>query len=120
MRPREWRREMKLNDMRRIGRIGRIGRIAGISSMAGPGFAADTHPPHASALSDVAGLAKAVTYTETKIPLGELIGKVAVETGVQLVAARAVVDEPVAVVVQEVPARELLERLAGLLDYQWS
>src|SRR5437667_10659776 len=102
---------MKLNTVTLIGRIGwigRIGLICGISSLAGPGFAADTHPPRPSALSGVAGLAKPVTYTETKIPLGELIGKVAAETGVPLAAARGVADEPVAVVVQEVPARELL------------
>src|SRR5689334_15227410 len=104
------RRDTKLNAMTRIGRIGRIGLICGISVVACPGFAADARQPHASALSGVAGLARPVTYTETKIPLGELVEKVAAETGVKLSAARGVADEPVAVVVKEMPARELLER----------
>jgi hypothetical protein len=72
-----------------------------------------------SVLEGVAALDKRVTYTETKIPLGELVQKVAAETGVPLVAARDVADEPVAVVVKEFPARELLQQLANLLDYQW-
>jgi hypothetical protein len=71
-------------------------------------------------LTNVPGLEKRVTYTETKIPLGELVAKVAADTGVPLTAARDVADEPVAVVVKEFPARELLEQLADLLDYRWS
>jgi hypothetical protein len=35
-------------------------------------------------------------------------------------AAQEVADEPVAVVVKEFPARELLEQLADLLEYRWS
>jgi hypothetical protein len=73
-----------------------------------------------SALADVAALDKPITYTETRIPLGELVQKVAVDTGVPLTADRDVADEPVAVVVKEMPARELLEQLADLLDYRWS
>src|SRR6266542_884343 len=72
-----------------------------------------------SPLEGIAALEKPVTYSETKIPLGELVQLVAAETHVRLTAARAVSDEPVAVVVKEYPARQLLEQLAGLLDYQW-
>jgi beta-lactamase regulating signal transducer with metallopeptidase domain len=73
-----------------------------------------------SALEGVAGLEKSVTYTETKIPLGELIRKVAKDTGTPLVAAKEVADEPVAVIVKDFSARTLLEQLAALLDYRWS
>jgi hypothetical protein len=71
-------------------------------------------------LRDVHELDKRVTYTETKIPLGELVQKVAADTGAHLVAVPEVADEPVAVVVRDLPARELLEQLADLLDYMWS
>src|SRR5215208_4075745 len=73
-----------------------------------------------SALTGVAALDKTVTYTELKIPLGELVEKIAADTGAPLTAARDVADEPVAVVVKELPARELLEQLGELLDYRWS
>ncbi len=77
--------------------------------------------PHArpSALEGVIALDKPVTYSETKIPLSELLQKIADDTGVPLTAAHDVSDEPVAVVVKEMPARRLLEQLAELLDYQW-
>jgi hypothetical protein len=71
-------------------------------------------------LEAVPDLEKPVTYRETKIPLGELLRKVAADTGVSLAAAKEVADEPVAVVVSEMPARKLLKELAELLDYQWS
>jgi beta-lactamase regulating signal transducer with metallopeptidase domain len=71
-------------------------------------------------LEKVSELDKPVTYTETKIPLGELVQKVAADTGAPLAAAPDVADEPVAVVVKDLPARELLEQLAALLDYQWA
>src|SRR5207245_1898889 len=51
---------------------------------------------------------------------GELVRKVSVDTGVTLTAAPGVADEPVAVVVKPMPARELLEQLADLLDYRWA
>jgi hypothetical protein len=85
-----------------------------------PSFAAAPTPRHRSALEDVKGLEKPVTYTETKIPLGELVQKIAADTGAPLTAAPEVADEPVAVVVKDLPARELLEQLADLLDYQWA
>jgi hypothetical protein len=72
-----------------------------------------------SPLAGVAALDKPVTYTETKIPLGELVQKVAADTGVKLTATPEVADEPVSVVVKELPARQLLEEVADLLDYQW-
>src|SRR5690348_1966801 len=72
-----------------------------------------------SALEDVAGLETPVTIAEAKIPLGELVARIAAETGVSLRAAREVADEPVALVVREMPARELLEEFAHLLDYRW-
>ena len=53
------------------------------------------------------------------MPLGELVPKVSADTGVRLTSAPSVADEPVAVVVKELPARELLEQLADLLDYRW-
>jgi hypothetical protein len=73
-----------------------------------------------SVLANAPELEKRVTYSETKISLGELVAKVSSDTGVPLTAARDVADEPVAVVVTDFPARELLEQLADLLDYRWS
>jgi hypothetical protein len=70
-----------------------------------------------SILAKVAALEKPVTYSETKIPLSELVQKVAADTGVPLTAARQVADEPVAVVVNSLSARRLLEQIADLLDY---
>ena len=55
-----------------------------------------------------------------KIPLGELVAHVAGETHVALSASAEVADEPVALAVGNVPARELLDRLAVLLGYQWT
>jgi beta-lactamase regulating signal transducer with metallopeptidase domain len=72
-----------------------------------------------SALGAVKELDRRVTYTEVKIPLGELMQKVADDTDVSLTAAKEVADEPVAIVVKEMPARQLLEELAELLDYRW-
>src|SRR5439155_587089 len=80
--------------------------------------AAPERSPHA-VLAEAKQLEKPVTYTETKVPLGELVQKVAADTGAKLTAAPDVADEPVAVVVKDLPARELLEQLADLLDYQW-
>jgi hypothetical protein len=94
--------------------------VVGIGALGLPGLAAATDPRPRSPLTSVAALDKPVTYTETKIPLGELIQKVAVETGVRLTATADVADEPVAVVVNELPARELLEQLAEHFDYLWS
>jgi hypothetical protein len=71
------------------------------------------------AIDGIAGLQKPVTFTETKIALGELVERVATDTGVALGAATDVADEPVTVVVNEMPARQLLEELASLLDYRW-
>jgi hypothetical protein len=48
------------------------------------------------------------------------VQKVAADTGAPLTAAREVADEPVALVVKEMPARELLVQLADLLDYRWA
>jgi hypothetical protein len=87
----------------------------GAGSAAGEPAAAARRSP----LADVPALAKPVTYTETRIPLGELVARVAADTGVTLTASAEVADEPVAVVVQDLPARELLEQVADLLDYQW-
>jgi hypothetical protein len=84
-----------------------------------PGYAAEIVPRHPSPLEGVKALDKPVTCTETKIPLGELVQKVAADTGAPLTAAPGVADEPVAVVVKDLPARELLEQLADLLDYRW-
>ena len=88
--------------------------------LAGPAFAAEPAAAHRSPLEAVKALEKPVTYTQTKIPLGELVQKVAADTGVKLVASADVADEPIAVVVREMPAQELLEQLADLLDYQWT
>ena len=84
-----------------------------------PGSVVQAEEPPRSALEGVPGLEKRITYTETKIPLGELVAKVAADTGVPLRAAPDVADEPVAVAVTALPARELLEQIADLLDYQW-
>src|SRR5436309_293467 len=85
-----------------------------------PGSAGGATPkPARSVLDGLPGLEKAVSYTETKIPLAELIQKVAADTGVALSASREVADEPVAVVVKDMPAHDLLLELADLLDYQW-
>jgi hypothetical protein len=82
-----------------------------------PAHGADA--PKRSALAGVAALEKPITLSETKIPLGELVQKVAAETGVTLTATPAVADEPVALAVKELPARRLLEEVAALLDYLW-
>src|SRR5262245_15058485 len=94
--------------------------ICGTLSLTLPGLAADAPKRPRSVLEDVAALDKAVTYTETKMPLGELIAKVAEDTGVPLTAAKDVADEPVAIIVKDLPARTLLIELADLLDYRWS
>jgi hypothetical protein len=73
-----------------------------------------------SVLEGEKALDQPVTETETKIPLGELVQKVGADTGAPLTAAPEVADEPVAVVVKALPARELLEQLAELLDYRWA
>jgi hypothetical protein len=85
-----------------------------------PGLAARDGKRPRSVLDDVAALDRHVTYTETKMPLGELVQKVAEDTGAPLTAAADVADEPVAVVVKAFSARELLVQLADLLDYTWS
>jgi hypothetical protein len=94
--------------------------VAGSLASASPVRATDSSRQPHSAFEGVAGLAKPVTSTETKIPLGELVQKVAADTGVKLSASPEVADEPVAVVVKDLPARELLEQVADLLDYLWS
>ena len=94
--------------------------ILSLSIFAAPGFTESAGPRLRSVLADVKALEQPVTYTEAKIPLGELVQKVAADTGVPLVAVPEVADEPVAVIVKEIPARELLEQLADLLDYTWS
>src|SRR5205823_4112757 len=91
--------------------------IVGSRSPNFPAVAAEHSP---SALEGVAALEKPVTHSETKIPLGELVQKVAAETGVTLRTSRDVADEPIAVVVKDLPARVLLEQLADLLDYRWA
>src|SRR5437764_9162709 len=83
-------------------------------------FPEDTKKAPASALAGVEALDQPVTCSETKIALGDLVGRVAADTGVKLTTAREVTDEPVAVAVKAMPARELLEQLADLLDYRWS
>jgi hypothetical protein len=90
-----------------------LGRAIGSST-------AGASPPQMSVLKNMTELEKPVTYNETKIPLGELVQKVAVDTGVPLAAAQDVADEPVAIAVKEFSARQLLEELAHLLDYRWS
>src|SRR5262245_14281748 len=75
--------------------------------------------PKRSPLAGVAALDKPVSYTETKIPLGDLVQRVAADTGAPLTAHAGTADEPVSVVVKEMPARELLEQLARHLDYLW-
>jgi hypothetical protein len=77
-------------------------------------------PTRRSALADVPELDKPVTYAEEKIALSDLVRKVAADTGVTLTAHQDVADEPVAVYVKEIPARELLEQIADLWDYRWS
>jgi hypothetical protein len=91
-----------------------------LSSLTTVSFGAAPEPPQRSVLAEVAALDKPVTYTELKIPLGELVQRIATDTGAPLTAAGDVADEPVAVIVKELPARELLEQLADLLDYRWS
>jgi hypothetical protein len=94
--------------------------VAGLAALvlAGASHAEEPRPP--SVLAGVKALDKPVSFSETRIPLGELVQKVAAETGAPLTAAPAVADEPVAVAVHALPARELLEQLADLLDYQWA
>jgi hypothetical protein len=105
---------------RRRGRLLLGGWLIGaLAAGALPGFAGEASPKPPSVLEGVRQLEKSVTISETKIPLGELVQKVAEETGAPLTAAPEVADEPVAVVVKELPARTLLEEIAALLDYRW-
>jgi hypothetical protein len=68
----------------------------------------------------VKALDRAITLSEFRIPLGELVEKVAAETGVSLTTTPEVADEPLVVAVKQLPARELLEQVAELLDFMWS
>lgn len=83
------------------------------------GSGAEEDGPRPSVLRTISALSNPVSYTETKISLGGLVSKIAADTGVSLVAARAVADEPVAVVVRELPASQVLEEVADLLGYSW-
>jgi hypothetical protein len=94
--------------------------ICCLFAVTSPGLTATSEQRSRSVLDGVKELEKPVTYTETKIPLGELVRKVAKETGAPLTAAKEVADEPVTVVVKAFSARELLVQLADLLDYTWS
>jgi hypothetical protein len=85
-----------------------------------PSLAAGAEKQPRSVLEDMRALDKLVTYTETRVSLGELVQKVAGDTGVSLTAAMDVADEPVAVVVKAFPARALLEQIADLLQYRWT
>src|SRR5262249_45907394 len=91
--------------------------LCGIVGLARPGMGAEKQS--GSVLAGAPALEQPVTYSETKIALVELVRKVAADTGVPLAVAKDVADEPVAVVVKGLPARELLEQIAALLDYQW-
>jgi hypothetical protein len=84
-----------------------------------PGFTAEAANRPESVLTGVTALGRPITLSETKIPLGALVQKIATQTGVKLAANRGVTDEPVAVVVRRLPARELLSNLAELLGYRW-
>src|SRR5687768_12974643 len=84
------------------------------------GVAGGVEPSRRGVFTDGAELGQPITYSETKISLRELLQKVAADAGVKLTAAADVADEPVTVVVKEMPAHELLEQLADLLDYRWS
>jgi hypothetical protein len=94
--------------------------IASVLSTGLLGFSAERERHPRSPLDRVTALERPVTFSETKIPLGELVRKVANETGSALAASQEVADEPVAVVVRNMEARRLLEQVADLLDYQWS
>lgn len=76
-------------------------------------------PRPKSVLDDVPGLERRVTFAETKISLGELLQRVAKETGARVYADRSTADEPAAVVVTDMPAAQLLNQLAQLFDYRW-
>ena len=72
-----------------------------------------------SVLADVDPLKQPVSFSETKIPVGELLQKISKATGVPLYADRPISDEPLAVVVDKMPAVRLLEEIATFLDYRW-
>lgn len=91
--------------------------IAGVM-LAGAVRAAEPRPR--PVLDEVKSLDRPVSFSDPKISLGEVVRKVAAETGAHLTAAPEVADEPVAVAVKNLPARKLLEQLAELLDYQWT
>jgi hypothetical protein len=93
--------------------------IAASWAVAPSRLAAEPNPRPRSPLEGVAALEKPISLAETKIPLGELVQKIATETGVSLTATPAVADEPVALAVKAMPARRLLEEIADLLDYLW-
>lgn len=72
-----------------------------------------------SVLDDLPGMQRPVTYSEARIPLGELVRRVAAETGVRVYADRTTADEPAAVVVTGMPAARLLNEVARFFDYRW-
>src|SRR5712692_3820210 len=86
------------------------------STLARASTANGTSTRQRSALAGVMELDRPVTCAETKISLGELVGRVAAETGTNLTATRDVADEPIAIIVKALPARELLDQLAELLS----
>lgn len=93
--------------------------IAAWHVLAPPGLAAPPDARPRSPFEGVAGLEKPISLAKMKISLGDLVQQIATETGVRLTADATTADEPVAVVVKELPARRLLEELADLLDYLW-
>jgi hypothetical protein len=107
-------------EKRAVFRLAAGGSAALLLASAALGLAAPRPRDPTEALKGVPGLSARVTYSETQIPLGELLQRVSADTHVPLSATRDTADEPVAAIVTGVEARGLLATLAELLDYQWS
>lgn len=64
-------------------------------------------------------LSAKITYEHTGAPVGVLLGALSPKAGVNLLVSPRLSKEIVAVQVKDVPVRELLDRIAKLLDARW-
>lgn len=64
-------------------------------------------------------LQKALTLSEKRLPLNELLAKIRQQTQVSLTVAQDLVDEKVTLFVRERPAGEILQKVADLYGAAW-
>lgn len=76
--------------------------------------------PTRSALAGDARLDQPISVSWKKATLYDALLEVSKKTGVKLTPEMAVVDEPIMVSATGVPARQVLDHVATLLDFTWS